>query len=38
MFGQKSSHVLKKLIARVSTHDLLLPTSIKELKIFLHKI
>ena len=38
MFCNKKLHVLKKFIVHVSTYDLLLPTSIKELKIFLHKI
>ena len=38
MFSNKRSHVLKKLIVRVSMYDLLLPTSIKSLKIFFHKI
>ena len=38
MFSHKSSYVLKKLIVRVTTYDLLLPTSINGLKIFLNKI
>ena len=38
MFSNKSSHVLEKLIVRVSTYELLLPTTIKGLKILLHEI
>ena len=37
MFSNKSSGVLEMLIARVNTYDLLLPTSIKGLTIFLRK-
>ena len=37
MLNNRSLLVLKKIIGSVSTYDLLLPTSIKELKIFLHK-
>ena len=38
MFSNKSLHVIEKLIISVIAYDFLLPTSIKELKIFLHKI
>ena len=38
MFSNKSSHILKKLIACVSLHELWLLTSINWLKIFFHKI
>ena len=38
MFSNKSSHTVKKLIVHVSRYELLLQTSIKGLKIFLHKI
>ena len=37
MLSNESSHVLKKLIVQLSMYDLLLPTNIKKLKIFLHK-
>ena len=37
MLNNRSLLVLKKIIGSVRTYDLLLPASIKELKIFLHK-
>ena len=35
MSSNKSSDLLKKLLVRFSTYDVLLATSIKEFKIFL---
>ena len=38
MVSNKSSHLLKKLVVSVIIYDLWLLISIKELKIFWHKI
>ena len=38
MLSNKGSHLLKMLIVRKSMYNLLLPTSIKRLKVFFSKI